>query len=334
MPETSQRPGDSNGATPRADARAADATDASAAQAPVVEYVRPRFKRSARPTSAIGVVMNEAPTRPFRNPMLPILLGAFSDAIAQRSLMMVMLAPKSAIELELAEAYLIGGHVDGAILVALDSGNPLPNRLREHGIPAVLCGHKVRGNLASCVDCNNRRGAEIAVEHLLSLGRQTIATISGDLDRVSAVDRRMGYRDALVAAGLDLDPTLEEVADYLPDRAHMAMERLILNHPDIDAVFAASDLMASAAMRVLQAAGKRVPEDVAIVGFDDSALAKATDPPLTSVRLPLDEMGHEALNLLMLEMHDPTEAPREVVLTTELIVRESTAGARSIGSIG
>ena len=323
VPATSHRPSDSDIATRGAGVR-------ELGHLPV----RSAFRRPTVPTNAIGVVMNEAPTRPFSNPMLSTLLAAFSDAITQRSLLMVMLAPKSTQELELAETYLIGGHIDGAILVGLHSGNPLPNRLREHGIPAVLCGHRARGNLASCIDCNNRRGAEMAVEHLVSLGRRRIATISGDLDRASAFDRRMGYRDALVAAGIDLDPTLEEVADYLPDRAQMAMERLMLNHPEVDAVFAASDLMASAAIRVIQATGKRVPEDVAVVGFDDSPLAAAANPPLTTVRQPLDEMGHEALNLLMLEMHDPTEAPREVILTTELIVRESTVGARAMGAVG
>ncbi len=118
-----------------------------------------------------------------------------------------------------------------------------------------------------------------------------------------AIDRRMGYRDALVEAGITLDPTLEEVADYLPDRAHMAMERLLLNRPDVDGVFAASDLMAAAAMRVLRQAGKRIPKDVAVVGFDDSPTARTTNPPLTSIRQPLDEIGHEAVSILMREMH-------------------------------
>jgi len=290
-------------------------------------------RRLSLPTNAIGVVINEPPTRLFGDPMFSTLLGAIYDALAERSLLMVMLAPQSARELELAGTYLLGKHVDGAVLVGLHGSNPLPNRLREHGIPAVLCGIRARGVVASCVDSNNRQGAALAVEHLISLGRRTIATISGDLDMAGAVDRRMGYRDALVEAGITLDPTLEEVADYLPDRAHMAMERLLLNHPNVDAVFAASDLMAAAAMRVLRQAGKRIPEDVAVVGFDDSTIARTANPPLTSIRQPLDEIGHEAVSILMREMNEPREAPREVVFTTELVVRESTIGAAGSGRL-
>jgi DNA-binding LacI/PurR family transcriptional regulator len=107
----------------------------------------------------------------------------------------------------------------------------------------------------------------------------------------------------------------------------MAMERLLLNHPDVDAVFAASDLMAAAAMRVLHQARKAVPDDVAVVGFDDSPTAWVTRPPLSSIRQPIEEMGHEAVSILMREMAEPEEAPRQVVFATELISRESTIGA-------
>ena len=284
------------------------------------------FRRPSVPTNAIAVVTNEAPARSFNGPLFSTMLEAICNAAAERSLLAVMLAPKSPRELELAEAFLLGRHVDGAVLVGLYGNNPLPNRLREHGVPAVLCGQRARGIVASCIDCDNRQGATMAVEHLISLGRRRIATISGDLDMAGAVDRRMGYRDALAAAGIPLDPTLEEVADYLSDRAQMAMERLLLNHSDVDGVFAASDLMAAAAIRVLTKAGKRIPEDVAVVGFDDSPDAVATNPPLTTVRQPPDLMGREAVNILMLELREPREEPREVVCAAELVVRESTVG--------
>lgn len=100
----------------------------------------------------------------------------------------------------------------------------------------------------------------MAVDHLIALDRKRIATISGNLDLPGAVDRLMGYRDALTAAGVALDPTLEEVGDYRSERTLMAMERLLINHPDVDAVFAASDLMAAAAIKVLHQANKRIPK--------------------------------------------------------------------------
>ena len=171
----------------------------------------------------------------------------------------------------------------------------------------------------------------LAVEHLLSLGRKRIAIISGNLDMPSAADRLGGYCDALTAAGLPVDPTYEEVADYLPDRAHMAMERLLLNHADLDAVFAGSDEMAAAAIPVLRQARKRIPEDVAVVGFDDSPTARICKPMLTSVRQPILEMGRETVSVLFRQIADPDAEPPHSIFHAEIAVRESTSGARTAG---
>ena len=282
-------------------------------------------------SNSVGVVITEPTTKLFGDPFFSPLLKGIYAALSERSLLLVMLAPQSARDLELAQAYLLDKHVDGVILASLHGDVELPARLSREGIPMVLCGRPPRGVKASFVDSDNRQGAALAVNHLLSLGRRKIATIAGNLDMPGAVDRLVGYREALTAAGIPLDPTLEEVADYVPDRAHMAMERLLLNHPDVDAVFAASDLMASAAMRVLAQSRRRVPEDVAIIGFDDSPTARVAHPRLSSIRQPIEEMGHETVAVLMRAMEDPEEAPRQVIFTTELVVRESTAGAAAVG---
>jgi DNA-binding LacI/PurR family transcriptional regulator len=110
----------------------------------------------------------------------------------------------------------------------------------------------------------------------------------------------------------------------------MAMERLLLNHPDVDAVFAASDLMAAAAIGVLHQAGKRIPEDIAVVGFDDSPTALSTRPQLSTIRQPIEQLGHEAISMLMREMQEPGRAPDQLVLATELVVRESTIGVSAV----
>lgn len=280
-----------------------------------------------RLSHSVGIVITEPTTKLFGDPFFSPLLKGIYTALADRSLLMVMLAPQSAKDMELTQSYLLDRHVDGVILASLHGDNPLPAKLHEYRIPTVVCGRPPRAVKASSVDSDNRQGGTIAVNHLLSLGRRRVAVISGNLDMPSAVDRLNGYRDALTAAGIPLDPTLEEVADYLPHRAHMAMERLLLNHPDVDAVFAASDLMGAAAIRVLQQARKRVPEDVAVIGFDDSPTAYATRPQLSSVRQPIEALGREAVNLLIRQLQDPSEAPRQVVFTTELVIRESTFGA-------
>jgi DNA-binding LacI/PurR family transcriptional regulator len=284
----------------------------------------PKVAGHIRAPKAIGIVVTDARTGLFSDPYFSSLLRGIGTALAERSLLLVLLAPLTTPELEATRSFFARKDLDGAILIGLHAHSPLPNWMRRHGIPAVLCGRPRKDVEASWIDCDNRGGATLAVEHLLSLGRRRIAIISGDLDKRSAYDRLMGYRDALAAAGISVDPTVEEVADYLPDRAQMSMERLLLNHPNLDAVFVASDRMAVAALGVLAQAGKRVPEDIAVVGFDDSRHALETTPALSTVRQPIEDIGREAVRVLMLEISDPQPSPRQVVLRTDLVVRGST----------
>jgi DNA-binding LacI/PurR family transcriptional regulator len=276
----------------------------------------------------VAVIIGEQAANLFDDTFFRPLVSGISAALAQRSMLMVVLALHSAQEMELAKAYLAGGHVDGAILVSLHGDNPLPARLRQMGLSAVICGRPPKDVGISYIDCDNRRGASLAVNHLIHLGRRHIATIAGNLDMPGAVDRLMGYRDALIGAGVALDPTLEEVGDYRADRAVMAMERLLRNHPDLDAVFAASDVMALAAIKVMAQANRRIPEDVAVVGFDDSAAAKLSSPTLSSVRQPIETMGREAVDILVHHMSKPNAEPQQIVFGPELVIRESTVGGR------
>ena len=278
------------------------------------------------PCKSVGVIIGEAAASLFDDTFFRPLVNGISAALAQHSMLMVVLSLNSAHEMELAKAYLAGGHMDGAILVSLHGDNPLPAWLREQGLPAVICGRPPKEAPVSYVDCNNRLGASLAVNHLIHLGRRNIATISGNLDMPGAIDRLMGYRDALTRAGMALDPTLEEAGDYRADRAAMAMQRLLLSHPDVDAVFAASDLMALAAINVMAQANRRIPEDVAVVGFDDSAGAKLSRPTLSSVRQPIEKMGHEAVDILVYEMSKPRAEPQQIVFGPELVIRASTVG--------
>jgi len=133
-------------------------------------------------------------------------------------------------------------------------------------------------------------------------------------------DRLLGYRAALEAEGLAPDDAAEESADFTQEGGEQAMRQLLKRRPWLDAVFAASDLMAAGALRTLAEAGRRVPDDVALVGYDDDPIAASTSPPLTSVRQPIEEMGREMARLLL----DASNAPRRVILTTELQVRLSS----------
>jgi DNA-binding LacI/PurR family transcriptional regulator len=141
-----------------------------------------------------------------------------------------------------------------------------------------------------------------------------------------ARDRLEGYRRGLRLAGLENDPTLEEPADFSQEMGASGMRALLDRRPDLDAVFAASDLMAAGALKTLREAGLEVPGDVAVVGFEDSPIAASTSPPLSSVRQPTEEMGREMARLLVAAIGERQQVPRTVILATELVVRESSVG--------
>jgi len=295
-------------------------------------YVPNRAARSlvTRRSDSIGVVIAEPTGRLFTEPFFPRLLRGISTALAARDLQLVLLMPSSPTETRRTADYLTAGHVDGALLVSLHGDDPLPARIAAAGIPVVVGGWRPpQGVPASYVDVDNRGGARSAVEHLIAGGYKTIATISGPADMAPGIDRLAGYRDALADAGREASADLIATGDFTQEGGALAMERLLAARPDIDAVFAASDLMAAGAMSVLSASGRHVPDDVAVVGFDDSAIAMSTTPHLTSVRQPIEEMGHEMARLLVEAVDASDPVLRRVILATELVQRASSAGRRS-----
>jgi DNA-binding LacI/PurR family transcriptional regulator len=236
--------------------------------------------------------------------------------------------PQAPHEESRVERYLTAGHVDGALLVSLHGNDPLPAAVAKRGIPVVVGGRPPRGAAVSYVDVDNVQGARSAVEHLIETGRKVIGTISGPPDMSAGLDRLAGYRQALDAAGIARDGSLETTADFSQQGGADAMRRILEVRPDVDAVFAASDLMAAGAIGVLRASERRVPEDVAVVGFDDSPVAETTDPPLTSVRQPIEEMGAEMVRVLLEHAAHPGSVPRTVILATQLVRRRSSEGVK------
>jgi DNA-binding LacI/PurR family transcriptional regulator len=290
-------------------------------------YVPNRAARSlvTRRSESIAVVITEPATRLFSDPFFPRVIRGVSTALAARDLQLILLMPDDLHEEERTVRYLTGGHVDGVILVSLHGNDPLPSELAARRVPLVVVGRPL-GVEVDHVDADNRGGATLATRHLLEGGRRRIATITGPADMVAGIDRLAGYRDALSEAGVPVDPQLIAVGDFTHEGGTAAMERLLATRPDLDAVFCASDLMAVAALGVLQTGGRRVPEDVAVVGYDDAPIATTTRPPLTSIRQPVEEMGREMVHLLVESMERRDRVPRRVILATELIRRASSTG--------
>jgi DNA-binding LacI/PurR family transcriptional regulator len=279
-----------------------------------------------RRSDSIGVVIPEPPGMLFGDPYFPRLLRGISAGLSSRGLQLVLLMPQSTEEERRVERYLTAGHVDGVLLASLHGDDSLPGALANRGIPVVVGGRPPSTAAVSYVDVDNAGGARAAVSHLIEAGRERIATIAGPSDMSAGIDRLAGYHEALSAAGRERQPALEFAADFTQAGGVQAMGRLLELRPDIDGVFAASDLMAAGAIQVLRAAGRRIPEDVAVVGFDDSPIAETTDPPLTSVRQPIEEMGTEMARLLVEHAARPRAAPRKVILATQLVRRRSSEG--------
>jgi DNA-binding LacI/PurR family transcriptional regulator len=287
-------------------------------------YVPNRAARSlaAGRSESVGVVIPEPGSRLFGDPLLPRLLGGIGAELSANGLQMVLFAPQSAADVARLEQYLVGGHVDAVLLLALHESDTLPSRLMARGIPMVFGGRPQQLLDVSYVDVDNQAGGRAATEHLIAQGRRKIAHLAGPSHVASLRERLQGFREAMWNAALRSD--FVEAGDLDRDAGEMAMGRLLALGHEVDAVFAASDAMAAGAMWALQVLGRRVPDDVAVIGFDDSPIASATQPPLSSVKQPVEEMGREMARLVLSMSAVRGQTSKQMILSPELAVREST----------
>ncbi|MEP7764401.1 LacI family DNA-binding transcriptional regulator [Sanguibacter sp. 25GB23B1] len=216
--------------------------------------------------------------------------------------------------------YLRRGHVDGAIVLLQHEITFLHDELADLDLPLVYVGRPAGPRPQHpVVDCDNAEGARLATRALLEAGRRRLVMIAGPTDLGSGEDRVTGFRDELESWGMPHGRIAR--GEFTLATGAAAMARLLAQDPTIDGVFASSDLMAVGAVRVLTSAGRTVPDDVSVVGFDDTVVAATCDPPLTSVRQPLEEMGRTAARLLL--DAPPTGWTDVPVLPTSLTTRES-----------
>ncbi|CCH21614.1 LacI family DNA-binding transcriptional regulator [Micromonospora lupini] len=271
-------------------------------------------------TDSIALVMPEAATRVFSDDQVfPGIIRGVSQELEAADKQLVLMLAGSPAGHQRVERYTTGRHVDGVLFASLHGADPLPGTLARLGIPVVVSGRPLGDAPVPYVDVDHVGGVTAAVRHLIDGGRRRIATIAGPQDMVAGIERLIGYRETVAAAGL---PELIAVGDFTRESGAAAMDRLLTDHPDLDGVFAASDLMAHAALRTLRAAGRRVPEDVAVIGFDDIETAAYTEPPLTTVRQPIVELGRRMTQQLLRLAAGETIEPA-VMLPTELIFRAS-----------
>jgi DNA-binding LacI/PurR family transcriptional regulator len=294
-----------------------------------LNYVPNRAARTlvTKRTDAVALVVFESEERVFEEPFFGQIVRAIGAALTETNMQLWLIMAQSSPERRKVEQNLTHQHVDGVLLLSLHDDDTLPALLARRGLPTVLGGRTTeilqRGDdgFTLFVDNDNEGGAQLAVDHLVDRGRRMIGVLAGPQDMGVFVARLRGYRQALRRAGLPADEQLIVCDDFGEASGHAMMHKLLDSQPDIDAVFATSDLIAVGALRALHERGRTVPSDVAVVGFEDSAAAIRTDPPLTTVHQSVEQMGREMVRLLLARIAG--QEATSTVLDTYLVVRET-----------
>ena len=282
-------------------------------------YAPNRAARSlaSRQTHAIGLVVPEDTTRFFGDPFLASVVAGISSRLAESEYILNLLIASDDPDGKMTR-FVRNGGVDAAIIVSHHASDSFVERIAE-AIPVVFGGRPATVRTSDIiVDVDNMTAARDAVAHLIALGRTRIATITGTMTMSVSVDRRDGYRAALADAGLQSAGEID--GDFSEQGGAEAARQLLARDERPDAIFVASDLMARGAIGVLRSAGLRVPHDVAVIGFDDSAVAEASD--LTSVRQPMFTQG-EMLAGMVIDLLAGRRPEPLTILPTELVVRGS-----------
>lgn len=342
LEEVARRAGVGRGTVSRVvngSARVSDRTRALVEEA-VAElgYVPDRVARAlaAGRADAIALVVPEAGSRFLTEPYFSGIVHGISAELTGADMQLLLTLLRTQQERDRFAQYAAAHRVDGVLLVSVHADHTLPDLLARAGVPAVLGGRRRAAEPTPYVDCDNSGGAHRAVTHLLTRGRRTVATIAGPADVYAARCRADGYRAALRDADRPVRDELQAPGDFTEEGGAHAMRQLLERTPRLDAVFCASDVMAAGARHALREAGRTVPDDVALVGFDDSVVARHMDPPLTTVRQPLAEMGREMARVLLellgkgtpgtsATAASPAEGDRcHRVLPTQLVTRASS----------
>lgn len=303
-------------------------TAQSAVDAAIAElgYTPNRAARSlvTRRTDSIALVIPEPDERVLTDPFFSGTLNGLSSALAGSDLQLVLLISRPG-ESERTERYLRNGHVDGAVVVSHHKSDRLDTVLADSRMPSVFVGRPLNevGRL-HYIDVDNYAGGRLAAEHIISTGRTRIGLLAGPQDMAAGRDRLRGWVDVLEANGLRTDRVV--TSDFTAATATDAMAELLEKHPDIDAVIAASDLIAVGALNVLHERGRSVPDEIVIIGFDN--LGVRTSPTLTTLTNPVVAMSRAAGHMLLDLLENGDREPQHTQFSPDLVVRASTSGER------
>jgi DNA-binding LacI/PurR family transcriptional regulator len=278
---------------------------------------------ASRTTGAIALAIYEDLATYFTSEFSSSMVMALQDFFFEKDIQVVLVpAPDQRRQLRI-EQYIQQRHVDGAILLGpVREDILLPDLLKEQ-VPLVIGGRPARTENVSFVDIDNSGVSEQVVSGLANMGRKKIGFITGRLDNPAATDRLLGYRKGLASSNISQEDTLVGIGNWGFKSALSATRAILDSHPDLDAIYASNDLMASAAIQVLKESGRSTPEDVAVVGFDDTPLASSLSPKLSSVRQD-PSIFAQRLGELLLSQIAGELTPRGSILPTQIVWRESS----------
>lgn len=275
-------------------------------------------------SDAIGMLIPD-----ITNPFFPEVIKGAETAASEKGLSVILCNTDENSDKERnLVRFLIDRRVDGMLLFSSRLEDETVSEVEKSGIPFVLVNRGSRSNSGAYVVVDNTLGARLAMQHLIGLGHQKIAHIAGFLYTETGLERLEGYRKSLNAAGLPFDSEYMVEAGFTEQQGYIAMRKLLsLTNPPT-AVFAANDLMAMGAMTAIIEKGLRVPEDISLVGFDDIWVANRITPALTTVKIPLIEMGLLAMKIISDKIAQKEIQDERIILIPELIIRSSTAVAK------
>ena len=294
-------------------------------------YVPNRLARSlvTRRTGTIALVVSDSEShdddpfmsRFFADPYFGRVVGGLMSVLRAAGIQLAL----QIVGTEQQRTRLVGdlrhGQADGVVVLSLPGHDPLPRMLTDAGVPAVMIGRPADPVPINYVDLANDTGASLAADHLVGRGCQLVGMISGPADVPASSDRIAGFRRSMARHGHGWVP--QATGNFTQESGERAMRELLTAHPGLDGVFVANDLMALGALLALRDAGREVPADVAVVGFDDSSAAVAANPALTTVRHPLEDMAAEAARLLMTRIDDEAMRVSSVIYEPTLVLRQS-----------
>lgn len=270
-----------------------------------------------------GLVMYGEPGKPHRPDLFMLeIMGGIAEGLHDQGFELLVVQPRPA-EDDWARRYVGSGRADGFIVL---SASCTPERLRmliESGVPFVVWGRRAEHGEFSSVSGDNHVGGRLATERLLATGRRRIALVGGPEWAPEVRERRAGYEAALAAAGIEPAAGLVVSTPWLDPEEHgrAATESLLDREPDLDGIVCASDRFAVGALDALRARGIPVPGHIGVVGYDDTALAAHTSPPLTTIRQDGALAGRLLARTLVERIESRTVA--HVSMPAELVIRES-----------